>query len=201
MNVLVAYATNSGSTEEVAQAIAEELGRDGAQVDVRRLEEVTNLQPYSAVVIGAPMIVGWHRAALGFVKKHRQALSRVPVAYFFTAMSLTQTNEACIGATPISVDSNVAKPPHNPKRLSLHERYSTPSNYLGPALKAAPSVKPVSAGFFGGKLEMFRLKLLQMLFVMLVIRAQPGDYRDWTFIRAWATQLRTALQLGERVAA
>ncbi len=201
MNVLVAYATNSGSTEEVAQAIAEELGRDGAQVDVRRLEEVTNLQPYSAVVIGAPMIVGWHRAALGFVKKHRQALSRVPVAYFFTAMSLTQTDEHCIGATPIHVDSNLAKMPHNPKRLSLHERYSTPSNYLGPALKAAPSVKPVSAGFFGGKLEMFRLKLLQMLFVMLIIRAQPGDYRDWTFIRAWATQLRIALQPGERVAA
>jgi menaquinone-dependent protoporphyrinogen oxidase len=201
MNVLVAYATNSGSTEEVAQAIAEELGRDGAQVDVRRLEEVTNLQPYSAVVIGAPMIVGWHRAALGFVKKHRQALSRVPVAYFFTAMSLTQTDEHCVGATPISVDSNLAKMPHNPKRLSLHERYSTPSNYLGPALKAAPAVKPVSAGFFGGKLEMFRLKLLQMLFVMLVIRAQPGDYRDWAFIRAWATQLRTALQLDERIAA
>lgn len=201
MNVLVAYATNSGSTEEVAQAVAQELGRGGAQVDVRRLEEVTNLQPYAAVVIGAPMIVGWHRAALGFVKKHRQALSRVPVAYFFTAMSLTQTDEHCIGTTPISVDSNVAKPPHNPKRLSLHERYSTPSNYLSAALKAAPSVKPVSAGFFGGKLEMFRLKLLQMLFVMLVIRAQPGDYRDWTFIRAWAAQLRIALQEGERVAA
>ena len=87
MNVLVAYATNSSSTEEVAQAVAEELGRDGAQVDVRRLEEVTSVEPYSAVVIGAPMIVGWHRAALGFVKKYRQALSRVPVAYFFTAMS------------------------------------------------------------------------------------------------------------------
>jgi menaquinone-dependent protoporphyrinogen oxidase len=201
MNVLIAYATNSGSTEEVARAIAEELGRDGAQVDVRRLEEVGSVEPYSAVVIGAPMIVGWHRAALGFVKRHRQALSRVPVAYFFTAMSLTQTNERCVGTTPVSVDAGVAKPPHNANRLSLHERYSTVSNYLRPALKAAPSVQPVSAGFFGGKLELFRLKPLQMLFVMLVIRAQPGDYRDWAFIRAWATQLRTALQPGERIPA
>jgi menaquinone-dependent protoporphyrinogen oxidase len=193
MKVLVVYATNSGSTEEVAQAVAEELGREGAQVDVRHVDEVTSLEPYSAVVVGAPMIVGWHRAALGFIKRHRQALSRLPVAYFFTAISLTHTGDRHIDGVPVSVDAAVAKAPSNPKRLSLHERYSTVANYLKPALKAAPSVKPVSAAFFGGKLELFRLNLLQMLFVMVVIRAQPGDYRDWAFIRDWATQVRAAL--------
>ena len=193
MTILIAYATNSGSTEEVAQAIADELGHDGAQVEVRRIEEVTSVEPYSAVVIGAPMIPGWHRSALKFVKQHQQALSSVPVAYFITAMSLTQMNEHCVGTTLIYVDSSLAKPPHNAKRLSLRERYATVSNYLRPALKAAPSVKPLSVGFFGGKLEMFRLKLLQMLFVMIVIQAQPGDYRDWSSIREWAAQLRTTL--------
>jgi hypothetical protein len=37
------------------------------------------------------------------------------------------------------------------------------------------------------------LKLLQMLFVLLVIQAQPGDRRNWPVIREWAAGLRTQL--------
>jgi flavodoxin len=33
--ILVAYATNAGSTVEVAQAVGKELGRNGTQVEVR----------------------------------------------------------------------------------------------------------------------------------------------------------------------
>jgi hypothetical protein len=40
---------------------------------------------------------------------------------------------------------------------------------------------------------MFRLKLLQMLFVMLIIRAQPGDLRDWSYIQQWAIEIRSLL--------
>ena len=118
-NVLIAYATNAGSTTKVAQVIGEELGKDSAQVQVCRLEEVTSVEPYDAVVIGAPMIMGWHGAAVKFVKKHQQALSHVRVAYFLTAMNLTQTNEQSVGTTPIYVDPALAKPPKNAKRLSL----------------------------------------------------------------------------------
>jgi menaquinone-dependent protoporphyrinogen oxidase len=194
MNILVTYSTNSGSTEEVAQAIADELGQQGEQVTLRRLDEVSTLDPFDAVVVGGPMILGWHRAARQFVHQHRQALSQKRVAFFFTAISLTQTGERSFNGVPISVDAETAKPPHNARRLSLRERYATPANYLRPVLRAAPGVHPLSVGFFGGKLEMFRLKLLQMLFVMLVIQAQPGDYRNWPFIRAWAAQLRTQLE-------
>ncbi len=67
------------------------------------------------------------------------------------------------------------------------------TNYLRPVLDVAPLVKPVSVGFFGGKLELYRLPLLQMLFVLLVIQAQPGDFRNWPAIRAWATSLRPEL--------
>ena len=192
-SVLIAYVTNAGSTTKVAQVIGEELGKDSAQVQVRRFEEVTSVEPYDAVVVGAPMIMGWHGAAMKFVKKHQQALSHVQVAYFLTAMNLTQTNETSVGATPIYVDPRLAKPPKNEKRLSLKERYATATNYLRPALDAAPSVKPVSVGFFGGKLELYRLPLLQMLFVLLVIQAQPGDFRNWHAIREWAANLRPEL--------
>jgi hypothetical protein len=31
-----------------------------------------------------------------------------------------------------------------------------------------------------------------MLFVMVIIQAQPGDFRNWPAIRAWAVRLRSA---------
>ena len=187
--VLIAYTTNSGSTAEVAQVIGEELAKKGAVVEVCRLEEVTSLDAYAAVVIGAPMILGWHRAAVRFVRRHQIALSQRPVALFFMAMSLTQTGETRVDHVPVIVDAELAKPPKIEGRLSFRERYATLANYLRPVLKAAPMIKPVSVGFFGGKLEYFRLKVFALLFVMLVIQVQPADKRNWSLIRGWAGNL------------
>jgi menaquinone-dependent protoporphyrinogen IX oxidase len=135
------------------------------------------------------MILGWHRGAAKFLKKHQQALSRVPVAYFFTAISLTRIGDTQFNGVPIEIDPSLPKDAKNPARLSFRERYATVGRYLGPVLRAAPLVKPVSVGFFGGKLDYSRLKLLQMLFVMLIIQAQPGDRRNWPAIQAWAASL------------
>ncbi len=187
--ILVAYATNAGSTTEVAQAVGEELGKAGAEVEVRQISEVASIEPYEAVVVGAPMIMGWHLSAVNFVKKHQQALSKVKVAYFLTAMSLTDVSHRDSGQMAISVDPKLAKPPKNLGRLSFRERYATVDNYLPSALKAAPAVKPVGVALFGGKLDLMRLGLWQKLFVLLVIQAQPGDYRNWPFIREWAANL------------
>ncbi len=43
--ILVAYATNSGSTAEAAKILGEELAKDGTPVEVRRVEEVRDLAP------------------------------------------------------------------------------------------------------------------------------------------------------------
>lgn len=192
--LLVAYATNSGSTEEVAQAIAQELGKDGTPVDVRRTQEVDSLQPYNGVVIGAPMILGWHRAAIKFIKQHQAAICQLPVAYFATAMSLTAQSVDRFAPLAICIDPYLEKSPKNPGHLSLKENYATPSNYLKPMLSAAPSLKPVSVAFLGGKLELFRLKWWQMLFVMVIIGPHPADLRNWTFIQQWASGLRSKFQ-------
>jgi menaquinone-dependent protoporphyrinogen IX oxidase len=191
--ILVAYTTNSGSTDDVARLIAEELGKDGAAVDLLRLEDVTDLKPYSAVIIGAPMIMGWHKAALKFVKTHRDALSRIPVAYFIMAMSLTQTGDTQVEGVPLFVDPALPVAPKRPGHLSFRENYATPLKYVRPLLKAAPQVKPLSVAIFGGSLALYRLKLLQMLFVMLVIRAQAGEKRNYPVIRQWAAELRGQL--------
>ena len=195
--ILVAYATNAGSTVEVAETIAEELRKTGAVVEVRNIQEVDTVTAYDAAAIGAPMILGWHRSARKFIRQHRKELGQMPVAYFFTAVSLTDTGEKEIRSIPVWVDQYRAKAPKNPAHLSFRERYSLISNYLAPALEAAPEVKPVSAAFFGGKLDIGRLKFFQMLFVLLVIQAQPGDFRDWDFIRLWADHLGSVLGIRE----
>jgi menaquinone-dependent protoporphyrinogen IX oxidase len=196
--ILVAYATNSGSTEKVAQTVGNELGKDGTPVDVRKVEEVTSLSSYTAVVVGAPMIMGWHRAALKFIKKHQRELSRVPVAYFFNARSLTKLDETEVDSIPVSVDPTLAQAPVDPQHLSFRENYATVKNYLSPALRAARPVKPVSAAFFSGILRMSGLKWFQTIFVLLVVQAKPGGEHNIPFIREWAARIRPDL-LGIKV--
>ena len=195
--VLVAYTTYAGSTKDVAQAIAEELSKGGVSVELRTLEEVTALDGFAAAVIGAPMILGWHRQARRFVHQHEKALIQMPVAYFVTAMALTQTAEAQVDGVPVSIDPGLAKPPQQAGKLSLRERFTLLPRYVRPILKAAPGVKPVSIGLFKGRLEFYRLKILPLLFTMLVIRAQPGDFRNWPVIRAWGAGLYPLLGLND----
>jgi menaquinone-dependent protoporphyrinogen oxidase len=191
--ILVAYTTTSGSTTDVAEAIRDELSRDGAAVDVQRLEEIGDISGYDAVVVGAPMILGWHREAMAFVERHQAALSQVPVAYFFTALNLTKPSQESINGVPITYDTSLAKAPQNPDKLSFRERHGAPSSYLVPVLEKAPQVKPVSAGFFGGKLDYSQLSIPSWLFVKIIIRGVEGDFRNWEAIRAWAASLRSAL--------
>jgi menaquinone-dependent protoporphyrinogen IX oxidase len=188
--ILVTYTTNAGATTEVAQVVGEEMGKGGAPVEVERLEQVASLEAYRAVIVGAPMIMGWHPAARKFIRAQQAALSQRPVAYFFTAMKLTRTSETSIDGIPVAVDPLLAKPPRQAGCMSFRERYATPANYLRSALIASPQIKPISAAFFGGKLAYYNLKLWQMLFVMLIIQAQPGGSHNWAFIREWAGGVR-----------
>lgn len=187
--ILVTYATYSGSTGEIAEAIAGELTNNGNEVVTSRIEEATSLDSYDAFIIGAPMITRWHDPAIRFIKKNRDVLRQKPVAYFFTAMSLTQTGETNLDGVQIYTDTALVKAPRNPHRLGFKENYATIKNYLRPVLKSAPEIKPVSAGFFGGKLEYFTLKWYALVFVMLIIQASPGDKRNWDEIKTWASGL------------
>jgi hypothetical protein len=111
------------------------------------------------------------------------------------ARSLTQTNETQVAGVPLVVDPKLPQSPKRADRLSYRERYATVGNYLRPVLKAAPHVKPVSVGFFGGRLDMYRLKLWQKLFVLLIIQAQPGGSLNLPYIKDWAASLREDLSI------
>ena len=191
--VLIAYVTKSGSTGEVAKAIGEELERHGEKVDVRQAQSVEDISAYDAAILGGPLIMGWHAEALKFVKRHQGALSRIPVAYFVTSLALTKTSEQRVGMTSLYVDPSHGEAPKVEGKLSFKEKHTTASGYLGAALKKAPQVKPVSAGFFAGKLDYTKLGVFRKLFVKVFIGVQEGDNRNWDAIRTWASSLRPAL--------
>jgi menaquinone-dependent protoporphyrinogen oxidase len=191
--ILVAYCTNAGSTTDVAAAIGEELAKSGAQVDVRRMGDVGDLSTYAAVVVGGPLIwSAWHSEALDFVRRQQPALSQMPVAYFFTSLHLTQTARTQVDSVPVYLDPALARPPKRADRLSFTERHMTVDHYLAPILHQAPLVKPVSVGFFAGKLDYRTLTLPKRLFARIVIR-KPGDFRNWPTIRVWAADVRPLL--------
>lgn len=193
--ILVTYATFAGSTVEVARAVADEIATRDVQVELVPIETVNTLEGYDGVVIGGPMIMGWHRAASEFLKKQRAAWQHIPFAVFVTAMSLTQTDETKVDGVQVTVDTKLMKPPHVKGRLSFQERYAQVSNYVRPILNATRPFKPVSVGLFGGRLEYGRLKWWAVLFVTLIIQAPPADRRNWTAIRAWANDVAAQFHL------
>ncbi len=82
-SILVALSTVYGSTQEVAERVAETLRAQGLEVDLKPIRQVRVLDPYRAVVLGAPLYMfRWHKDALGFLSRHRAALTRKPLAIF-----------------------------------------------------------------------------------------------------------------------
>jgi menaquinone-dependent protoporphyrinogen oxidase len=161
--ILIAYASHCGSTGEVAQAIGQVLCEAGAAVDVRLVKNVSDLSPYRAVIVGSSIrSSNWLPEAVEFVKMHRDALSRVPVAYFLTCLALVA------GQTRSAVMS-----------------------FLDPVRDHVPQVQPVDVGLFKGKLDFGMLPFVYRFVWPLTAGGgvREGDYRDWEAIRSWATEL------------
>jgi menaquinone-dependent protoporphyrinogen oxidase len=86
--ILIAYASRKGSTAEIAQAIGKELQAAGHIADVTEMGAVSSLAGYDAVVIGGPMYMGRIVGdAAKFVKRHRDALAKLPVAGFVVGLA------------------------------------------------------------------------------------------------------------------
>ncbi len=82
--VLIVYASRTGTSAEVAEAVAQVLREQGLAIDVRSVDQVRgDLSAYWAVVLGCSL----HRHRLlpemmGFVRKYREELSTKTMAYF-----------------------------------------------------------------------------------------------------------------------
>lgn len=187
--ILVTYATMAGSTGDSAGWIADEIVAAGHPVKCSPIAAVADITGFAGVILGAPMILGFHRGARAFLRHHRRDFTHVPLAVFTLAMSLTETGTDTLHGVPVYVDPSLPKLPETPGRLNLHERYANASSYLGPVLRTVRPVKPAGMAIFGGRMEYGRLKWWAVLFAMGIVRAPAGDKRDETQMRAWAREI------------
>jgi len=80
-SILVTYATRYGSTQEVAEAVAATLREGGTELDIQPMRKVRTLERYGVVVLGAPLYIGrWHKDALRFLSRQREALTQMPAS-------------------------------------------------------------------------------------------------------------------------
>jgi menaquinone-dependent protoporphyrinogen oxidase len=109
-HLLLAYATKHGSTQEVAESIAETLAASGHEVDVRAAADVRDLGGYDGVILGGALYMGrWHGDAIGFLERHRHALATVPIAVF--AMGPHTLADADVAGSRAQLDRALAKVP------------------------------------------------------------------------------------------
>jgi menaquinone-dependent protoporphyrinogen oxidase len=74
--VLVAFASKHGSTAEIAEAVADELRRNGLHADCRPAGDVKDLSEYDAVVLGSAVYMKrWRHDARHLVHKHGKDLA------------------------------------------------------------------------------------------------------------------------------
>jgi menaquinone-dependent protoporphyrinogen oxidase len=164
--ILVAYASKCGSTGEVAQVIGQTLANSGNMVDVRPISDVGDLSPYQAIVLGSAIRVAkWLPEASAFVETNRQALGRIPTAYFTVCMTLSKDNE---------------------------ESRRKAAAFLDPVRQIA---KPVEEGFFAGKMDYGKLSFIDHLLITKVKPIPEGDFRNWQAIQTWAQALPARLAL------
>lgn len=165
--ILVAYASQHGSTAGVADAIGKSLGEGGTAVDVRLMKEVRDLSPYRAVVAGSAIHGGkWLPEAMEWVETHQGRLRQMPTAIFLVCGMLGSTTTPYRNQVP---------------------------NWLQPVREL---VRPVAEGSFAGAILYKNYRFMEgigMRIFAATIKVEGGDYREWNAIRAWAENIRPLL--------
>lgn len=157
--ILIAYASRHGSTEEVAEAIAETLRGRGFEVSLLRAEEVHDLEGFQGVVLGSGVRFGqWLPLAVHFVERFQARLRSMPTAFFSVHI------------------------------LNLDDSDVSQRNRLGYLEAVHKMIRPKYEAFFPGRLDPHELNLFERMITRLV-HAPQGDLRRWQQIRDWANEI------------
>ena len=150
-SILLAYATHYGSTQEVAEAITTTLRQDGIKVDIQSMQDVKNLDNYSAVVLGAALYnARWHPEAHNFLSQYQETLKKLPVAIF--ALGPLSTSDVAMLRSRRQLDLELQK---------------------------YPWLKPVAVEMFVGKSDPAKLGILDRLFTKASDHRDWNAIRSW----------------------
>jgi menaquinone-dependent protoporphyrinogen oxidase len=164
--ILVAYATKYGATQEIAEKIGEVLRQAGLPAQVMPADQVGDPSAYRAVVLGSAVYAGqWRKEAVEFLEAHESTLAERPVWLF----SSGPTGEG------------------DPAKLM--SGWSFPEAQRA----VAKRIRPRDIGFFHGEIDTKKLNLAEKLIVK-GIKAPTGDFRDWEAITTWATGIADSLK-------
>lgn len=171
MHVLVTYATKTGSTTGIAQAIGEELGRMGLEAEVHPVDEVRDLHGYDAVILGSAVYIGrWRKEALRFGSKHAAELRQRPVWLFES------------GPTDTSADEGKAVP-------------------AKAAAELARQIGARQHVVFGGRFGPEQVGKFTRSMIAQSDKSPYGDFRNFDRIREWARGIGAELRATQPIAA
>ena len=130
MKILLTVSSRHGTTDEVADVIAEQLRAAGIDVVRARPEDVTDIEGYDAFVLGSAVyMTKWTPEAVDFTKRFHDALKAKPVWAFSVGLSglpkggLSDLNRIGPVLLPIEPEDHLTFPGRfEPDRLSLRER-------------------------------------------------------------------------------
>jgi menaquinone-dependent protoporphyrinogen oxidase len=169
-NILIAYASKYGATQEIAVKIGEVLRQAGLKVEVLPVTGIRDLKPYSAVILGSAIYIGnWPKEAVAFVQTHEKTLADRPVWLF----SSGPTGEG--------------------DPVKLVDGWRLPAA-VQPSIDR---IKPCDTVIFHGWINPQKINRIEKWAVQKLVKKPFGDFRDWTAITAWAASIATALKLAE----
>jgi menaquinone-dependent protoporphyrinogen oxidase len=158
-DVLVAYGSTGGGTEEIAGWIAAELRAARLEVRLAPAAEIGDVSPYDALILGSAVYAtGWHTDCRRFAQRFAGHFADRP-AWLFSSGPLD--NSADTGPLP-------------------------PGRHATEALQLLPAREHMT---FGGRMTSEAHGWLGVLAQQAARQGHAGDFRNPQRVRAWAREV------------
>jgi menaquinone-dependent protoporphyrinogen oxidase len=167
--ILVTYASQMGSTADIAATMGKILTGRGIRVDICRMNDVADLASYRAVIAGSAIQGSkWMPEGMNFIRKYQTELRQKPCATFMACITL--------GMKKADQYRDGIKSWMQPVREMVHPRME---------------------GYFAGALDMDKVPFTPNGFLLkfsIALHILPsGDHRDWQAIQSWTEEAHSRL--------